>query len=854
LHEDTEEHTTPQPTDEASEAPIDEATEVADVETPEAAPEEAAEPPEEVAEPPEEAAETPADAAPTPSPAADFRVRADALRAECARLSVPGDDEMLLPVEAASVGLILAELAEAVTAGTAWEDRLKALAAFLAWVAETDGAPEPRVLCSVVETPKDGADVQLQQECWFPSGVAAPPDRIRIPPKFASLGGRAHRMRRRDLVLISPDAIDDDGTLTGPPERRPSGRKGFEDIIWDQSWPTHDLACAHLKPSPGMAGWIYVHNKEENFVEGPYRRLRRGGMNPADKGNLVARLDLSTFTGLLGISHRFDGASPPRALTWRPSSIEALLGQPGVTTMDAGGDDDFRQWLEKLVGIPAELHDALEAGLKTMEELAAGESLDASRAKIRAQRLAGWVAHSELLASWRAAAVAEWVESETGKSAIADGLGEAIQLAVKEGIEDRAEAIRAGLLEEEAALAEARRLTDEARGGRDAEFAEHEARLASLREQIEAADALRHDAKWKLTQSIVLDGVARTVSDAPLPSRSAARTSTSSIADLTDSLGAITPDDPALARGLAAALVADRLVLVADEGRRDYLVSGVLNVLGHGGESSRSLVLRARPDWTDDAALFGWWDARGSCWEAGSEGLLEHLLAAQNDRAGLYTTTVERFGAARPEAWLGRLLGGAHRIGLYGDHLVCRNGRRYPSTVDVGDNVRVVGRLESSTGPHRPSRGLLEQSWVVRASSAVAVAGETAVVDWAAVQSDMERRFSDRVGAPGLGDLVTLMDASPAGGPSAATRVAVDRFLVAAAPLMEPAEAADCAVAWRVLPSLSVEGEAGRALLDGIADLAGVQGWPRTSALVASIRAAGERTGGFFEGLALRWD
>jgi hypothetical protein len=176
--------------------------------------------------------------------------------------------------------------------------------------------------------------------------------------------------------------------------------------------------------------------------------------------------------------------------------------------------------------------------------------------------------------------------------------------------------------------------------------------------------------------------------------------------------------------------------------------------------------------------------------------------------------------------------------------------------LDVGGNVRVVGRIESGTGPHRPSRGLLEQSWVVCIDPARAArpSGSGSAIDWSALQDEIVRRLADATpAAPGLDALFDLLGET-ASRPAASTGASVERFLAAAEPLMDPAQAVDCAVAWRILPGLSVEGESGRDLLDRLGALGQAQSWPRTTALLASIRAAGERTGGFYEGLVLRWD
>ena len=287
----------------------------------------------------------------------------------------------------------------------------------------------------------------------------------------------------------------------------------------------------------------------------------------------------------------------------------------------------------------------------------------------------------------------------------------------------------------------------------------------------------------------------------------------------------------------------------------------VLTRLGHGPGTGRTLELVVRRDWQDDAPLFGFWHPTERRWEPSSEGLVEHLLRAQDDAdqrlGGLYPVLIEELNLASPEHYLARLLSATEasppRVRLYGPDLHPENGARYPASFDLPVSTRLVATVNVDDTVERLSPRFLSRAsviWIEPRTGAPRWRPEDDLIDAPPVSLPALMASVDRPPAP-LGSLEGVIEhlrgLGLPGAPSRRTVVAIGRALAASEGVLPRIEAEDQQILQRVLPPLRGVGPRWRAVLDELSVRFENAGWRRSAAHTRALRERGEALGDWYD-------
>jgi uncharacterized small protein (DUF1192 family) len=287
----------------------------------------------------------------------------------------------------------------------------------------------------------------------------------------------------------------------------------------------------------------------------------------------------------------------------------------------------------------------------------------------------------------------------------------------------------------------------------------------------------------------------------------------------------------------------------------------VLTRLGHGPATGRTLELVVRRDWQDDAPLFGFWHPTERRWEPSSEGLLEHLLRAQDDTrqqlGGLYPVLIEELNLASPAHYLARLLSATEarppRLRLYGPDLHPENAARYPSSFDLPPSARLVATVNVDDTVERLSPRFLSRAsviWIEPRAGAPRWRPEDDLIDAPPVSLPALLASVDRPPAA-LGTLEGLIEhlrgLGLPGAPSRRSIAAIRRALAASEGVLPRLEAEDQQLLQRVLPPLRGVGPKWRAVLDELSVRLEAGGWRRSAAHTRGLRERGEALGDWYD-------
>lgn len=596
----------------------------------------------------------------------------------------------------------------------------------------------------------------------------------------------------------------------------------------------------------------YTYEQERFFlvasgsVKGPFRA--EGDAFVAEHGWCASgALPEPIFRSLFGAVDLPDG----HWLVPYPPSLEELI-TVGATIADELDEEPLAAWIAgEVEGAPPAADIA-----RWMREQAA-DTLPPTIRDARFSRFSWLIGRAEALEEVKASAVATFLAGPDGEVAVA-----AAATMVAAADEARIRALHAA---REAHLAAEIDALETRRAGLaatvEAEERELRDRLAETRQAVEDADAALADRRLAIVARF--SAAAEAPKSAAAPIR-AARMESPPLPPLDELVrmvadGTWREDD---VTNLLVSVLTGRWTLLAGlpgVGKSTF-VRSVLSRLGHGPGSGRYLELVVRRDWQDDTPLFGFWHPTHHAWESSSEGFLEHLLRAVDDRAngygGVYPVLIEELNLASPEYYLTRpisaLEAGDPTVRLYDAELVPRNAARYPAAFSIPDSVRLLGTVNVDDTVERLSPRFLSRTsviWVEANPDGTAWRPED---DAARITTRWDTLTAAIAGPPAaLGDLTRLFrfltERRAPGAPTERTRVAIARYLGAAQGLIERRHAEDLQVLQRVLPPLRGVGPRWRTLLDDLVVLLERHGWVLSAARARELRARGEELGDWYD-------
>jgi hypothetical protein len=585
-----------------------------------------------------------------------------------------------------------------------------------------------------------------------------------------------------------------------------------------------------VRPEDG-SGPGPVFSRQGDVIVGPYA-VNQGAASPQHEWLAVAALPEARFAELFGLVD----LGRRRALVPRPPTLPELLSV-GATPIDLLDEDALADWLAReLEGAPPP-----QAVRGWLARHPPGQGLPDAIAGARASRLAQLLGTAERLAKHRADAVKAYLTSAAGKAEVARTAERIIERDMAE-VKAQVEARRVDL---EASL---QRAKDELNQVRE-----------ELRAEEEAA-AVRRQALQDAETTAGVSEVHRAWANTPLRAGVFEPTEVPDLIRLVTDVAGATWDAADVAN-LVLSLATGRWTLLAGlpgVGKSTF-VRSVLARLGHGPGTERYLELVVRRDWSDDAALFGFWHPTERAWTPSSEGFVEHLLRARDDErlghGGLWPVLVEELNLASPEYYLARPISAFEspnaEVRLYDPGAEPVNGGRYPSSFPVPDSVRMVATVNVDDTVERLSPRFLSRAsviWVDSGGSAAWRPEDDAPrhrVRWAALRGLAERGEAD-LGR--LGPVIEFLQQSRIpGAPTVRTQRAIARYLAASRGILGASDAEDLQILQRVLPPVRGTGPRWRGILDRLADLLSRGGWKRSAQRTRELREIGEESGDWYD-------
>ncbi|MBQ3640333.1 AAA family ATPase [bacterium] len=128
-----------------------------------------------------------------------------------------------------------------------------------------------------------------------------------------------------------------------------------------------------------------------------------------------------------------------------------------------------------------------------------------------------------------------------------------------------------------------------------------------------------------------------------------------------------------------------------------------------------------RPFWADDSDLLGYADTVNNIYRPGDSGLIDTLIAAQDNDKSLFIVVFDEMNLARVEHYFSQFLSvlemdsGDRMLTLYNQQLESRlyNSEKYPSNIRISDNVLFVGTVNTDESTYQFSDKVLDRSNVM---------------------------------------------------------------------------------------------------------------------------------------------
>ncbi|MBI4815739.1 MAG: AAA family ATPase [Deltaproteobacteria bacterium] len=616
---------------------------------------------------------------------------------------------------------------------------------------------------------------------------------------------------------------------------------------------------ARLMPGPGPMPFFV---EDGGRVLGPYS-FTQTGAGPADPRGFVAALGSARFYELFGKIE----IDPP--CVHEAPTLDELVAS-GAEVVDVDDAVARERWLADMLDDLS----GIDVGSlqRLLERLGAKRPLPRPILARRAKDLENVIEASRLLGRERRRAAERFLTTEEGRREIERAAAKSVETRRAE-IEREAESLRqtksAELQTLEQEIERARGELISVRGEETALRAEREERLRDLSKEISLAQELLEDKKTRLLAQL-MGGSRKSVdpepehNGEPVAAKPCGPRSGADARAIVNRIAAQLSIEPQDAANLLASSLSGPWTLLAGPpgAGKSTLARGFLAALGHGPGTDRYLELVVRRDWQDDAALFGFFHPEQHAWIPGSEGLLDWLLRAEDDRrrayGGLYAAVLEELNLASPEYYLSRLISALEAqdptVRLYGEELSPSNKGRYPSSFTLGPNVRLVGTVNIDETVERLSPRFLSRAsviWVEPDLASILRAvppsqSSADPIDYAELHDLLVPREPIPLGP--IEEVVSFLhERRIPGAPATRTLVAVRRYLSASRGLLSDAVARDFAVVQRILPSFRGVGPRYGLALEDLSRLLRRHGFLRSAERCERLRQRGAELGEYYD-------
>ena len=609
--------------------------------------------------------------------------------------------------------------------------------------------------------------------------------------------------------------------------------------------------------------------QDEEWVLGPLELAGEDADRPSpqDPRGFVARLPVEAFKDRYGLLI----TPSKRRLIPSPPDLDELLELDDAEPIDHQDAGATEQWLAELLAANAGVDPAAVAKALTMLE-SGGNQLPRPILRSRVQRLSDFLAVSRDLETERTRAAESYLATEDGKRQVqraAERLAQRQTEALQEEVARQRAALEAQLQDRRQKLQALDTQLDDAHARERQAKAALESKLNDLRQQVTDAESLLGDRKSKLLVELL--GASGPTTQPNSSTNTSPLTATSedmlTVATLEEAFQHLQAgldgwQDFDVANLLVTLLTNPWTLLAGPPGvGKSSFARAVLTRLGHGPQSDRYLELVVRRDWHDDAPLFGFWHPEQGRWSPSSEGLVEHLLTAQDDQSralgGFYPCVLEELNLAPPEHYLARLISALEdrdpKVRLYGATQSPDNASRYPHSFALPGNVRFLGTVNVDETVQSLSPRFLSRAAVIwmapEMSRLLAPPAVPEVPDRPLSWSSMQALLPCE--APELGPILQVVrylhDNRVPGAPTPRTIRGMERYLSAGRQLMLESVAQDFQVSQRILPTLRGVGERYREVYDGLAKILRKNNWTQAALRCEEIRHRGEELGDFYD-------
>ncbi|WP_028983242.1 McrB family protein [Sporolactobacillus terrae] len=154
---------------------------------------------------------------------------------------------------------------------------------------------------------------------------------------------------------------------------------------------------------------------------------------------------------------------------------------------------------------------------------------------------------------------------------------------------------------------------------------------------------------------------------------------------------------------------------------KSKLVNAYMKTIGLNSDSKQYTFIPVSPSWADDSDLLGYADTLNMVYRPGDSGLIDALISAEKNKDKIYIICFDEMNLAKVEHYFSKFLSILEldvlqrKLQLYNESISAKlyNSIQYPSSIDIGDNVRFVGTVNIDESTHHFSNKVLDRANVI---------------------------------------------------------------------------------------------------------------------------------------------